>query len=86
MLAGIEAVIHVEVRKLYPDAELPVFNVSRPDAQTLVLDYRSPRCLDALAHGLIDACVERFGGGVHVQRVPLGPTHADGSRFTLVLQ
>lgn len=84
MLAGIEAVIHVEVRKLYPDAELPVFEISRPDAQSLVLDYRSPRCLDALAHGLIDACVVRFGGGVQVQRAPLGPTHADGSRFTLV--
>ncbi|MCE2949370.1 MAG: heme NO-binding domain-containing protein [bacterium] len=84
MLAGIEAVIHVEVRKLYPDAELPVFEVSRQDARTLVLDYRSPRCMDALAHGLIDACVRQFGGGVQVRRAPLGPTHADGSRFTLV--
>jgi len=84
MLAGIEEVIHVEVRKLYPDAELPAFEISRPDARTLVLDYRSPRCMDALAHGLIDACVLRFGGGVQVRRAPLGATHADGSRFTLV--
>jgi hypothetical protein len=40
--------------------------------------------MDALAHGLIDACVLRFGGGVQVRRAPLGATHADGSRFTLV--
>ena len=84
LLSCIEAVIHVEVRKLYPDAELPSFEVSRPDGATLVLDYHSPRCMDALAHGLIDGCVARFGGGVHVRRTPLGPSHADGSRFTLV--
>jgi len=84
MLSGIEAVIHVEVRKLYPEAELPAFEISQPDARTLVLDYRSPRCLDALAHGLIDACVASFGGGIRVQRAPLGASHADGSRFTLV--
>lgn len=84
MLSGVEAVIHVEVRKLYPDAELPAFVVSRPDADTLVLDYHSPRCMDALAHGLINGCVERFGGGIRVQRAPLGPSPADGSRFTLV--
>ena len=84
LLCGIEGVIHVEVRKLYPDAELPVFDVHRPEPDTLVLDYRSPRCMDALAHGLIDACVERFGGGIDVRREPLGARPSDGSRFTLV--
>jgi len=86
MLAGIDALIHVEVLKLYPEAELPRFDVSRPDERTLVLDYRSPRCMDDLAHGLIEGCVAHFGAGVGMTRAPLGATAGEGTRFTLSRQ
>jgi hypothetical protein len=40
-LSSIEDVIHVEVRKLYPDAELPRFESWFPDEESMVLVYRS---------------------------------------------
>lgn len=60
-VASIESVIHVEVRKLYPDAELPRFEVieHRPDYLEIV--YRSDRHLGDLALGLIESCVSYFG-------------------------
>lgn len=83
VLKGIESVIHTEVRKLYPDAELPVFHVEQPDERTLVLDYHSPRCMDDLAHGLIKACLAHFPQAISLSRRPLGATPAEGTRFTL---
>ncbi|MFN8020186.1 MAG: heme NO-binding domain-containing protein [Acidimicrobiales bacterium] len=65
-LDSIETVIHVEVRKLYPDAELPRFESHRPDPGTMVLVYRSPRHLHDLAAGLIAACAEHFGQTITV--------------------
>lgn len=58
-LEGIERVIHVEVRKLYPDAELPGFQCER-SADRLSMVYRSPRHMGDLAEGLIHAAVEHF--------------------------
>lgn len=60
-LARIEDIIHAEVRKLYPDAELPRFDVERRDADTLVLTYHSERHLGDLAEGLIESCIHHFG-------------------------
>lgn len=60
-LGTIEDVIHVEVRKLYPDAELPRFDAVWPSPEVLELTYRSERHLGDLAAGLIDGCVQHFG-------------------------
>ncbi|MFZ9406350.1 MAG: heme NO-binding domain-containing protein [Burkholderiaceae bacterium] len=83
VLEGIESVIHTEVRKLFPDAELPGFDVHRPGDDSLVLDYRSPRCMEDLAHGLILACIRQFGGEIAIERGPIGEERAGETRFTL---
>ncbi|MCU0909515.1 MAG: heme NO-binding domain-containing protein [Rhodobacteraceae bacterium] len=61
MLEAIEGEVHVEVRKLYPDAELPTFDTERLAPDTLRLTYRSPRALVPFCHGLIEACLEHLG-------------------------
>lgn len=71
-LASVDDHIHVEVRKLYPDAELPTFEVAERDAQRLVLDYRSPRRMEALAVGLIEGAASHFGTTVDVATSALG--------------
>jgi hypothetical protein len=80
MLAAIEGEIHVEVRKLYPDADLPSFDVVRPDANNMQMIYRSPRPLADFCHGLIEGCVSHFGEtaviGRH-DRTTSGPTEAE---------
>lgn len=59
-LDRVEGYVHIEVRKLYPDAELPTFECKRPDADTMEMLYRSKRGLADLAHGLIEACAEHY--------------------------
>lgn len=56
MLKTIDDHIHVEVKKLYPDAELPKFTYEE-SAGELHLHYQSPRPLASVAHALINACL-----------------------------
>ena len=63
----IEEYIHVEVRKLYPDAELPTFEHEVLEDGSLELTYTSTRPFSEFARGLLMGCVEHFGGGVEVE-------------------
>lgn len=83
LLAHIQHHIHVEVRKLYPDAELPHFD-QRRGASTLELIYRSPRGLADLCEGLIRGCFDHFGTAYELVREDLS---ADGThaRFALAV-
>ncbi len=67
-LETIESFIHVEVKKLYPDAELPEFEttVISPDHMRMI--YRSPRCLGDFAEGLMEGCFAHFHDTVLVNR------------------
>lgn len=67
-IESIDHYIHVEVRKLYPDAELPSFETSRPDAATLRLLYRSGRAMGDLALGLLEAASKHFAEPVAIAR------------------
>ena len=52
-LMSIDKTIHVEVRKIYPDANLPQFNYEDNGEKDFVLLYNSPSKLCSLAEGLI---------------------------------
>ena len=82
-LGKIEDYIHIEVRKLYPDAELPRFgfDASRPDR--LVLTYRSARPFAALAEGLIRGCVIHYGEPIEVETEDLSDGAGTAARFVL---
>ncbi len=67
LLAGIEHIIHAEVRKLYPDAELPTFEVEEGPG-SLTLTYHSRRHFADLVEGLIRGCVEHYGEAIEVTR------------------
>ena len=60
MLESIETEIHVEVRKLYPESELPRFDARRVAPDRLELDYTSPRPLAPFCHGLIEGCLTHY--------------------------
>ncbi|MRV73118.1 hypothetical protein GJ700_15520 [Duganella sp. FT92W] len=70
-LSRIDDVIHVEVRKLYPDAELPTLPCTRPAPDQLELLYSSPRGFADLAAGLIDGCIAHFQEPIKVTRTDL---------------
>jgi hypothetical protein len=66
-LTSVEHYIHVEVRKLYPDAELPSLT-SHIEGDEMTLIYRSKRQMADLAEGLIKGCIDHFGEDIVVQR------------------
>lgn len=59
-LQKVDSYIHVEVKKLYPDAELPRFFHQQVNTHTLILYYMSSRHFENLALGLIKGCLEYF--------------------------
>lgn len=81
-LQGIEDIIHAEVKKLYPDVELPRFDVDRPARSRLVLTYHSHRHMGDLAHGLIEGCIAHFGEALALIREDL-PGNEGIVRFTI---
>lgn len=81
-LESVEGHIHVEVRKLYPDAELPTFQVESRTASRMTMVYRSPRRMEALAEGMIIGSAGRFGVEARVAAEPVG----DGTRFVIEIE
>lgn len=61
LLYSIEDHIHVQVKKLYPDAELPTFKVLEKTEDKMELVYASSRGLYQLAHGLMTKTFMHFG-------------------------
>ncbi len=84
LLQQLDGNIHVEVKKLYNDAELPSFTFEELPEGGMHFDYRSSRGLADFAEGLIEGCIAYFGHPVTVRRTDL-PADAHGShtRFTL---
>jgi hypothetical protein len=59
-LEQVEDFIHVEVKKIYPNAELPKFQTNRVNEKKLEMTYHSDRSMGALALGLIQGCLKHF--------------------------
>lgn len=80
-LKTLDSHIHVEVKKLYPDADLPKFDYSLSDDGVLIMEYKSQRAFSDLAYGLLEGCVEHFKDPISIT-----PEEIDGKqhvKFTL---
>lgn len=84
-LEGVDGYIHVEVRKLYADAELPKFDTERVDENVMVMHYSSARPFADLAHGLVLGTAEYFGEAVDVDYQDTSPEHAPGTKATFTI-
>lgn len=66
-LESIDQTIHIEVKKLYPDAMLPKFTTERLNDNSLKMIYQS-RCPFAdFASGLIAGCVDHFKENITIK-------------------
>lgn len=70
-LSGIQDTIHVEVRKLYPEAELPVFKIERKSENELIMIYKSSRKMADFAEGLIYGCLDFYKIKAHIKKQAL---------------
>jgi hypothetical protein len=79
-LSLVDGYVHLEVQKLYPDAELPSFECVQVDPDTMTMTYRSSRGFEDLAAGLLAGCVAHFESPWEIERYSGGP---DTTVFTL---
>jgi hypothetical protein len=82
-LQRVDHYIHVEVGKLYPDAELPGFDYDASEPGRLRLTYRSSRPFAALAEGLIRGCIAHYGETVDIAMEDLSDGAGTAARFLL---
>lgn len=82
-LCHVDDYVHVEVRKLYPHAELPGFTYPHRDDSRLVMEYQSPRPLSAFATGLVRAAIAYFAEPVHLTVEDLSAGAGTAARYTL---
>ena len=83
LLEVLDNKIHVEVRKLYPDAELPVFDHTIAAPGTMAFVYRSKRPFADLAAGLIAGCIGHFNERIDVSREDYPCETGAHTRFVL---
>ncbi|MDY6925703.1 MAG: heme NO-binding domain-containing protein [Pseudomonadota bacterium] len=76
--------IHVQVRKLYPDADLPSFKVLERAPDMIKMEYHSMHDLYALAEGLIDGAAAYFSQRVEHQVTPTDVPHTYYIDVTLI--
>lgn len=72
-LQHVDQHIHVEVLKLYPEAELPRFECTIVNPQVMTMKYSSKHPFACLAEGLMLGCAEHFHEKVIIQSQPLAP-------------
>jgi hypothetical protein len=66
--------IHVEVKKLYPDADLPKFSFDDTEPSCLIMDYQSSKGLSTLAHGLMQGVLKYYN-----ETITIKPVHISGN-------
>lgn len=82
MLRSVDQYIHVEVKKLYPDAELPTFDILEESDEKLVMVYSSERRMSDVATGLIEGCLTHYKEKATVHKEMMTE---DGSKVKFVI-
>jgi hypothetical protein len=82
-LSTLENQIHVDVRKIHQNAEVPTFDYDLQKPDVLVLTYRSSRPFADLAHGLIEATIEHYGEKITISRRDIPVESGGQAVFTL---
>lgn len=73
---GLNSIVHAEVRKLYPGAGCPEFDI-REDGRAVLMGYRSPRRMCALAHGFLEGLADHYAERVVVDHLECALHHDD---------
>ena len=83
MLRSVHDIIHVEVKKLYPKAELPSFSYDTHADGRLIMRYTSSRGFADLAEGLILGCAKHFNEAAEIEREDLSGGQGTDVRFLI---
>jgi Haem-NO-binding len=83
LFLSIDKYIHVEVQKIYPDAELPSFECTLLNGTTLEMLYKSERRMGDFAEGLIEATLSHYKEKATIERTDI---KEDGTIVRFVIQ
>lgn len=83
-LESVHDYIHVEVKKLYPDAMLPKFTTERQQENTLIMIYTSQCPFADFAGGLIAGCIDFYQEDVTVESEDKNTDDEFCRHFTLI--
>lgn len=84
-ISNVENVVHPEVKKLYPDSELPTFELLEKTDNKMVIVYKSSKPMMDFAKGLMVGCGKHYKENLEVDFEE--PQVIDGifnAKFTLV--
>ncbi len=81
-LSAVESKVHMEVRKLYPDAEPPSI-IATEQGENLHIEYNSHRPFADIAHGLIEGFITIYKENMSVERLS---TSKDGTQAKFILR
>ena len=62
----LNSIIHPEVRKLYPGADVPNFDFDTSSPDELVMFYHSKRRMCSFAEGLLEGAADHFKQAAHI--------------------
>ena len=65
-ISNVENVVHPEVKKLYPDSDLPTFEMVSMDDKQLKVIYKSTKPLMDFAKGLMIGCAKHYNENITV--------------------
>jgi hypothetical protein len=82
-IAQVDTFIHPQVKKLYPDADLPSFSVISLTENELVIDYSSTKPLMPLARGLMFGSADYFGETIEISQDDTIHDAGQLARFTV---
>lgn len=82
MLASIENHIHVEVMKIYPEAELPTFEIVEKTNDSLIMIYKSSRAMYYFGLGLMNKTFEHFNSSA---KIVLEKLKEDGTEVKFII-
>ncbi len=65
-ISNVEEVIHPEVKKLYPDSDLPSFEMISINNNEMKIIYKSSKPLMGLAKGLMTGCIKYYEENIDI--------------------
>ena len=83
MLSSIENHIHIEVRKIYSEAELPEFIVEEKTDDFLIMTYKSSRAMHHFGLGLMNKTFEYFNTSASIE---LEKIKEDGTEVRFIIK
>ncbi|MHA7056319.1 heme NO-binding domain-containing protein [Aquimarina sp. M1] len=83
LLGSIENHIHVEVRKIYPEAELPTFEILKKTDKELTMIYKSSRAMYSFGLGLMRKTFLHFN---QKARIDFKKIKEDGTEVKFMIQ